>query len=229
MPHIGNDVVDLTSPANVQKSTDLRFLKKILTDTEIEQVRCSGKSDAALWSFWACKEAAYKVIKKQTDDAAFVPRRWSVHFQQSAPAPETDGLHLIDIQSEDRNSASFIAGHVAVSEKEAIPFFLFPSESYAHCLAADQSVFLDKAVWRVVALPGDCEEKDINPSAFVRSGLASALSSVLHADQARIRILRARGKRGELEPPAVYLDGIKMNVDISLSHDGRFAAYAYLT
>jgi len=56
---------------------DSRFLKKILTDTEIKQVGRSDHPDMALWSIWTCKEAAYKVLKKQTGYAAFVPRRWS--------------------------------------------------------------------------------------------------------------------------------------------------------
>jgi len=45
---------------------DSRFLKKTLTDEEIEIVNLSRNPDTALWSFWACKEAAYKVIKNLT-------------------------------------------------------------------------------------------------------------------------------------------------------------------
>jgi phosphopantetheinyl transferase (holo-ACP synthase) len=207
---------------------DLRFLRKILTDAEIDRVRCSDKPDVMLWSFWACKEAVYKVIKKQTGDAAFVPRRWSVHFQPSAPSAETGGLPPVGTPSRDRNVTSISRGHVVVSEKHEIPFFLFSSTSYVHCLAADQSVFLDQAVWCVVASPDDEDGKGKDPSPFTRSCLAQSLSAVLHADEARIKISRVRGKRGELKPPAVYLDGIEMNIDVSLSHDGRFVAYAYL-
>lgn len=213
----------------MQKSTDLRFLKKILTDTEIEEVRCSDQPDAALWSLWACKEAAYKVIKKQTSDAAFVPHRWSVCLQRSSSAIEQDGLHIARPHPEDENPSAFAAGEVGLSDSRTIPFFLFSSTSYVHCLAADQSDVLDKAVWRVVALPDDLDEKGADPSAFARSRLACALSTALQIDQARIKISRMPRKRGELEPPAVYLDGIKMNIDISLSHDGQFVAYAYLT
>ncbi len=229
MPLIGNDVVDLTSPANVQKSTDLRFLKKILTDTEIGQVRCASQPEASLWSFWACKEAAYKVMKKQTGDAAFMPRRWSVCFRPPALSADAGGPLTAGMPTENRNALLMMAGHVAVPGIEEIPFFLFPSASYVHCLAADRSAFLDKAVWRVVALPDDCKEEEMDPSAFVRSGLTASLSTVLHADEARIKIFRAPRGRGELEPPAVYLDGIKTPIDISMSHDGRFAAYAFLT
>ena len=38
--------------------------------------------EAALWSLWACKEAAYKVIKKSFPDILFIPRRWQVVFNK---------------------------------------------------------------------------------------------------------------------------------------------------
>ena len=57
MPLTGNDIVDLKHPMNVRKSTDLRFLKKILTDTEISLVK---ESDTGCrFVGWYCKEAAY--------------------------------------------------------------------------------------------------------------------------------------------------------------------------
>ena len=82
MPYVGNDVVDLKEPANAGKSQDSRFLKKILTNAEIEFVQNAENPDAALWSLWACKETAYKVIKKSFPDAAFLPRRWQVTFNK---------------------------------------------------------------------------------------------------------------------------------------------------
>ena len=83
MPCVGNDVVDLREPANAGKSRESRFLKKILTDAEIEFVKNAENPDAALWSLWACKETAYKVIKKSFSDTAFIPRRWQTVFTKS--------------------------------------------------------------------------------------------------------------------------------------------------
>jgi phosphopantetheinyl transferase (holo-ACP synthase) len=80
LPYVGNDVVDLREPANAGKSRNSRFLKKILTNAEIEFVQNAKDPDATLWSLWACKETAYKVIKKYCLDAAFLPRQWTVIF-----------------------------------------------------------------------------------------------------------------------------------------------------
>ena len=212
----------------MQKSTDLRFLKKILTDTEIERVRCASEPEAALWSFWACKEAAYKVMKKQTGDAAFMPRRWSVCFRCSQPAAYRDVLHPVN-QAQNQNLTAITAGYVASSGRDDIPFLLLSSPSYVHSLAADQIDSLDKVLWRVAVMPGEWDKRCAEPSAYVRSCLLDALSGFLQAKQARIKIFRAPRERGELEPPAVYLDGIKTPIDISMSHDGRFVAYAFLT
>lgn len=207
---------------------DSRFLKKILTDTEIEQIRCSDNPDAVLWSFWACKEAAYKVLKKQTGTVAFVPRRWSVFFRQPSLAAEHQGVRFSRSQPEIQKPAGLIAGDVVVSEKRSISFSLFSSLSYVHCLAADCPPVLDKVIWRVDALPEGQDQKDMDPSVFVRSCLTDALSAFFCDDQRQIKILRSRKKDGELQPPAVYRGGFKTDIDISLSHDGQFVAYAFL-
>lgn len=207
---------------------DSRFLKKILTDIEIERVRCSDHPDAALWSLWACKEAAYKVLKKQTSDAAFVPRRWSVHFRHPSPAAEHQGVKLSQEQPEDQKPAAFVTGDVVISEKRSISFFLFSSLSYVHCLAADCFNLLNKTTWRVDMLPEGRDQKDMDPSVFARSCLASALSAFFQDEQRQIEIIRARKEDGELQPPTVYRGGVKTDIDISLSHDGRFVAYAFL-
>ncbi|MRR15212.1 MAG: 4'-phosphopantetheinyl transferase superfamily protein [Deltaproteobacteria bacterium] len=225
LPHIGNDVVDLTNPANVQRSTDLRLLKKILTDTEIDQVRSAREPAALLWSFWACKEAAYKVMKKQTGDAAFLPRRWSVCFRRPQAADLRSSLRPVEVQNQ--SPAAVTAGYVASAERDDIPFLLHSFPSYVHSLAADRIDLLDKILWRVAVLP-DGGEEGADPSAYVRACLKDDLSGFLRAERTRIHICRAPCGRGELDPPAVYLDGVQTPIEISLSHDGRFAAYAFL-
>ena len=77
---IGNDVVDWKHPANSNKSKDFRYLKKILTSAEIEFVNDSENPGKALWSLWACKETAYKAIRKSYAGLSFLPRQWSVQL-----------------------------------------------------------------------------------------------------------------------------------------------------
>ena len=123
MPYVGNDVVDLREPANAGKSRNSRFLKKILTNAEIEFVQNAKDPDATLWSYWACKETAYKVIKKSCLDAAFLPRQWTVTFKST--------------------KSKYSDGEVTVPGKSKIYIRLFSNSNYVHCVGADCLAVLD--------------------------------------------------------------------------------------
>ncbi|MFZ3056385.1 MAG: 4'-phosphopantetheinyl transferase superfamily protein [Smithella sp.] len=194
-------MVDLREPANTGKSQDSRFLKKILTDVEMEFVKNAGNSDEALWSFWACKETAYKVIKKTFPDVAFLPRRWPVTFDKSK-SKKSDGL-------------------VKVPDKGDIYIHLFSNPDYIHCVGVDELSALDKIICDVENLPAG----KTDPSLFSRLCLAQSLAKSFSLNLHQIKIKRTRTK-GELQPPRVYIDGRKTDIDISLSHDGCFVAYA---
>ena len=213
----------------MQRSTDLRFLKKILTDTEMTQVRGCEDPDALLWSIWACKEAAYKVLKKRAGDAAFIPRRWSVCFRPPLPVAGGQGIKQTDSFPEDRTPAGFFTGNVITDEKNIFPFRLFSSPSWIHSLAADSFEILHKAAWRIETLPDEQSQQKVDPSSFGRSCLIRDLSEFLRVDQHQIEIRRPSQCESELQPPAVYLQGVRAaGVDISLSHDGRFVSYAFV-
>jgi phosphopantetheine--protein transferase-like protein len=201
LPYVGNDVVDLREPANAEKSQDSRFLKKILTNAEIEFVQNAGNPDAALWSHWACKETAYKVIKKSFPEAAFLPRQWQVTFIKT--------------------KSKYSDGEVTVSGKGKVYIRLFSNSQYVHCVGADVLTALDKLILSVDVLP---RKEKINPSLYLRHCLGHSLAKHFSLNFRHIKIKRTREK-GELQPPRVYVNGRKTDIDISLSHDGRFIAY----
>lgn len=201
MPYIGNDVVDLKEPANRDRSRDTRYLKKILTDAEIEFVKKAKRTDAALWSFWACKETAYKVTKKSFPDTAFTPRLWQVNFT--------------------KNRIKYWESEVVIPGQNSVFVRLFPGSDYVHCVGTDNPSMLDRFDSGMEILPG----KKTNPSIFVRQCLAQQLAARFSLNFDRIEIRRTI-ENGERLPPQVFINGKATNIDISLSHDGRFAAYA---
>ena len=203
MPYVGNDVVDLKEPANAGKSRDPRFLKKILTDAEIEFIKNAERPQAALWSLWACKEAAYKVKNKSFPDIPFIPRRWQVVFNK--------------LQSD------YSDGEVIIPEKGSVYIRLFSNIQCVHCVGADSFAVLDQLIWSVEVLP---EGKEISPSLFLRDRLGEKLANNLSLNFHDIKIRRTK-TNGELQQPCVYVDGKETDINISLSHDGRFVAYAY--
>jgi phosphopantetheinyl transferase (holo-ACP synthase) len=195
--------VDLKEPANAGKSRDSRFLRKILTDAEIDFVKNAQKPDEALWSLWTCKETAYKVIKKSFPETTFIPRRWQAFSHKT--------------------QTEYSEGEVLIPERRSVSVRLFSNPNYVHCVGADNLKTLDKLIWRVEALPLE-EEK--NQSLFLRNCLAMDLATNYSLNFHQIKIKRTR-RNGELEPPRVYVDGKKTDIDVSLSHDGRFVAYAF--
>jgi len=203
LPYVGNDVVDLREPANAGKSQDSRFLKKILTNAEIEFIQNAENHDTTLWSHWACKETAYKVLKKSFPDAAFLPRQWTVIFTKT--------------------KSKYSDGEVIIPGKGSVYIRLFSNTRYVHCIGADVLTVLDKLIWSVEALP---EEEKINPSLYLRNCLGQSLAKHFSLNSHNIKIKRTR-ENGELQPPRVYVSGRKTDIDISLSHDGKFIAYAY--
>jgi phosphopantetheinyl transferase (holo-ACP synthase) len=188
----------------VGRSRESRFLKKILTDAEIEFVRNAENSEETLWALWACKEATYKVKKKSFPDTAFIPRQWQVTFNNT--------------------KSTYSNGEVIIPGKGSVYVRLFSNLQYVHCVGADSIKALDNLIWSVDILP---EEEEINPSLFLRECLGKNLAKHLSLNFHDIKIKRTR-KNGELQPPGVYISGRKTDIEISLSHDGRFVAYAFL-
>ncbi len=201
MPRLGNDIVDLKEPANRDKSRDSRYLKKILTDAEIESVKKAQRADEALWSFWACKEAAYKVIKKSFPDAAFTPRLWQVTFTDS--------------------ESEYSEGEVKIPDNDGVFVRLFSNPDYVHCIGTLHPAVLDKLIFGVEVLP----EGEVNSSLFLLQCLARQLATRFSLNLDQIEIRRTK-QNNELQPPQLFIDGRTTDIDISLSHDGRFIAYA---
>jgi phosphopantetheinyl transferase (holo-ACP synthase) len=74
---VGNDVVDLTCahlpPPHV------RFADRVLCEEERWNVRASTEPSRALWSYFACKEAAYKLfVKAERRQLPFAHRQFRV-------------------------------------------------------------------------------------------------------------------------------------------------------
>lgn len=229
MPYIGNDIVDLQDSGNKKKSVDLRYLKKTLTDEEIEIVHLSQNPDRALWSFWACKEAAHKVLKKSHHVDSFIPRRWSVRIRlPSAKHPASLGSESNILPRSIMGSYHQPhEGYVIIPEREAVYVYLFPHLSYVHCVASDSLAALDSSIWGVNILSGKKDKQNNGSSSQARKRLARRLAAFLHISQNVIKIRRIKNGT-ELQPPIVSIGGMRSEIDLSLSHDGRFISYAFI-
>jgi len=141
-------------------------------------------------------------MKKSFPDSAFIPRRWQTVFTKT--------------QSE------YLEGKVIIPGNESVFIRLFSNSRYVHCVGADNLAALDKLIWSVEVLP---EGDTINPSLFLRECLGKKIADNFSLNFHDVKIKRTR-ENGELQPPCVFVGGKKTGIDISLSHDGRFVAYA---
>lgn len=158
--------------------------------------------DLALWSLWACKETAYKVIKKCMPDVVFIPRRWQTVFTFIQPG--------------------YAEGEVRMLENSGIALRLFSNSEHVHCIGINIPGAPDQLTWNVETLPNE----ETNPSLFSRQCLARGLAERFLLDFHQINIQR-NSRNGELQPPVVYVGGHKQDIDVSLSHDGRFVGYVF--
>lgn len=192
----------------MNKSRDFRYLKKILTSAEIEFVCNSENPDKALWSFWACKETGYKTIRKSYAGLSFLPRQWSVRLN--------------------RHNKMLTEGEVVIAGADPVFVRIFDLPAGCmHCVGADNLTDLDGIIWGIETLPEFSSGEDNEPSSFGRRCLTRKLAGLYKLNFRELEVRRAGGG-GELQPPQLYYENKKTPFDISLSHDGKFVAYAFL-
>ncbi|MEN6375040.1 MAG: 4'-phosphopantetheinyl transferase superfamily protein [Smithella sp.] len=192
----------------MNRSRDFRYQKKILTNVEIEFVNDSENPDKVLWSLWACKETAYKAIRKSYAGLSFLPRQWSVQL---------NGYDKMLTEGE-----VVIPGLNTVF----VRLFYLP-EGCVHCVGADNWADLDNIIWGMETLQEFTAGESIEPSLFVRECLVRKLAELYQLNSRKLEIRREK-EGGELQPPQLYYENRKASCDISLSHDGKFVAYAFL-
>jgi len=210
--------VDLTDPQTRGKSRDTRFIDRVFSECERQQILNCSEPDFLLWSLWAGKETGYKAICKANADVTAAPRRYEVKLDIPEEIVKEDG--------------SFISG---VVETPYDPVFvrIFAGNGYIHCVGIEgRSEAVNSVIWGVQKTKkmqeGEIRHSPDSASLVVRKLAKRRISSHLKQDIEDIDILRLKGPHG-LGSPIVFIKGKKALVDISLSHDGNFVSYAFLS
>ncbi len=216
---VGNDIVDLTDPRNRGKSLDQRYVSRILTPAERVRLDQFPEKDVLLWALWAGKEAAFKVLAKSDPARPFIPREYEVHL---------DDYGLRGTSTDAGACNPHVEGAVLTPEG-TIPLQLYRRCTYIHALALSEGEdYFDYVFWRVEVLP---ELKGVDSleveSRIVREALKRCVATHLGWNQKDMEIRRTEsGSRPG--PPRLYYQGKRTTLDLSLSHDGHFGAYAVL-
>lgn len=233
-PLVGNDVVDLRDPRCTGKAEDERFVERVFAPAEAEWIRAADDPDRALWAAWSAKEAAFKVVSKllgapptfhhadflfQTDgltsgspDGSGVPGGGTVAYRGTTLpvriAAHPDRIHTL-------------AWHPPRADPDAVRVGvkLLPAHGHSHDPEWKKGLgdrFTERE-WRSIHRP---------ESALARIGVRGELSTLLDVPEGALEIVCEEGPPGRM-PPRVLVEGRPWEGDVSLSHHGRFLAWAY--
>jgi phosphopantetheine--protein transferase-like protein len=205
LPGVGNDVVDLKDPENIGKSRDDRFLGRVFTAGERELIASVPSPDTLLWSLWAAKEAAYKAVSSADPAVCSIPHRYRV---------------VLEAEDATRKIIR-LAGKVITPRGELV-LEVAVSADWVHALAAGAEEALKRLCRRVKRLEG--RKGAVNPSAFVRGALLREIARRLDCPVGDLSVVKNPDGLGA---PRILFRGDLLAAEVSLSHDGRFAAFAF--
>lgn len=210
MSHVGNDIVDLKAPEAMGKSEDIRFIKRVLTPCEQRMLHHSEHPDTLVWALWAAKETAFKAVSKSYPNISSAPGRYPV---------------ILDSKKSSHSSKGEV-----MTPNGSVEIRIDLHEDYIHCIGifslADNLDSIVSGIGEIDTntLAGQMDSISEKESFAVRRLAKKGIASCLHVNEQDIQIIRHK----KAHPPTVLAKGKMKNMEISLSHDGRFAAYAFL-
>jgi len=195
---IGNDVVDLCEKSNIRSFNKSRYLQKISISKEVELISDNLIKIPFLWS---AKEAAYKaVVKNISGIDIFFPKDFVI------------------IDFEKRNQ--FIYSNVKyIPAKIQVCIKTFIHHDYYHSIACNTFLNINKIKYSVEKLNFNIP---LNESEQVRALLFSNLKTVSGYDDKLFTI------DNQKKPYPMLIHPLNNHIDISLSHDGNYIAYAFI-
>jgi len=204
---IGNDVVDLGDPETRAWVRHPRFDARVFSDSERALIAASADADRMRWVLWAAKESAYKVARKEEPRTVFAPSRFVVSLDR-------DGRATVHVDAR-RFDVDVVAGgdHVHAVARSA---GMVPDEGCVAVAAIGSDVQLDRATSSRDSVPA---------GAWLPGAAARCLAIVTLARLAGVAPQDlAIHRDGRI--PMLYFHGRRSQADLSLSHHGRFVAFA---
>lgn len=223
---MGNDVVDLGHPRTQGKAGHARFVERVFTEREAALISGHADPDRRLWTLWAAKEAAYKVVSRLADTPpVFAHRSFVVDLSaDSAGSVVFEGISLPFVVVADTPS------YLHVVAWNGAPAGSLPTWLHAGCATPDPAEVPSRE-----ELPdflsahfstGEATQIQRVESALARLYAKRAIAEHLGVPAAQILIHTAGGAGGRT-PPEVEVVGSSARVALSLSHDFSHVAWSF--
>ena len=195
---IGNDIVDLRGESQTHHP---RFARRVLTDYEYQGYCRSHDPHRYLWTAWAAKEAAYKVVRQSGDCHAFRPAAFE--HRRHTGFVQYDGRR---ITTEVQTKPDYV---VAVAR--------LGTGQYTEVTRVVEDVLRNPSDRNILRWSGKIPQESI----AARHLVATILASELLCPPADIVVLKNRW--GVPEP---YVRGKRSRVALSISHHDRYVSIA---
>jgi phosphopantetheinyl transferase (holo-ACP synthase) len=203
---------------------------------------------------WAAKEAAFKAVSKLKPGLSFTHRAYAVRSPpnedtQSRPIADSplllteenslcsrshrESAHWdepgkptpILLKKTNGDAVSIQERGVVMTPVGPVDTFFTLSSHRVHCVAAVRNGNGGAPAAAPVHVLEERREGLFDPSATVRRSAIHHLASVLKASPYYIDIRRDKTTHG-YGAPRVFIEGGRTDIDISLSHDGQYIAFA---
>ena len=229
--YLGNDIVDLNDSRHTGKAADDRFLQRVFSPKEREDIQAAANPDRALWVRWAGKEAAFKTVSKALGTPpTFVHPTFQVTvFAKEQDEPDPPVTRFGQVRYE---GLTFPLRIEAVGTTlHAVTWMPDPGHDVPPFIWGHQDTSGPGTDWKKLLSPRFSPKEwgcvSHRHSALARLAARSSLASSLEVAEGDLEIGCGPGKPGR-RIPKVFLRGREVPVDLTLSHHGQLLAWAYL-
>ncbi|MEI7638026.1 MAG: 4'-phosphopantetheinyl transferase superfamily protein [Syntrophus sp. (in: bacteria)] len=147
------------------------------------------------------------------------------YHRESAHRNEHGKPAPILLKQTNGNAMSIQERGVVMTPAGPVDAFFTLSSQRVHCVAAMRNINGGAPAAAPVHVLEERREGPFDPSVTVRRAAINHLASVLKASPYYIDIRRDKTTHG-YGAPRVFIEGSRTDIDISLSHDGQFIAFA---
>jgi phosphopantetheinyl transferase (holo-ACP synthase) len=197
---VGNDVVDLADRETAPLAMHPRFDERVFAAEELLWMRREGDPARRRWMLWAAKESAFKAAKRLDPSSSFSPRRVLVRLGDDSTGTVRLADRTFSVQVRlDRD----VCHAVAWADRAHL----------SHLAHLARSPIVVSGVRLVMA-------SEASPRLAARRFAAESVAAYLGIAASDLELV----KDGRL--PRLRLHGRAAGLDVSLSHHGRFVAFA---